>query len=262
MCHALKPESASSFLSFQRSASEEAAMVSCSQFLLRQAKSTALRDLEAAASFSFGQDLSQRTIRWRDQLGRRLSDVVEFFVEDETWRCNAKHSSPASVTSTPNPSTGVLQARLPSNVEEMARALSRSAVQLESVLVVAQHIFLTIRCLNVAFDKKVSVRASFDNWATTHEIDATFLSSCDCSSDRFSATIPYPSGMACKLQFAVSYQVDMKTYWDNNGGHNYVMDIQPKGSVMPGRASTSKAPRKSALRKHPKVYELRGCGVM
>ncbi len=64
-----------------------------------------------------------------------------------------------------------------------------------------------MRCLNVAFDKEVTVRATFDNWATQTDIQAEFLSSCDSVSDRFTASIPFPMGIKSTLQFAISYKV-------------------------------------------------------
>ena len=91
---------------------------------------------------------------------------------------------------------------------------------------------ITLR--NIAPAKNVKVIYTTDNWATTKEAAAGF-------SPYFAMGYSYVSnpnslgfeewtynlevGNASKVEYAISYTVNGKTYWDNNQGRNYVTTI-------------------------------------
>lgn len=108
----------------------------------------------------------------------------------------------------------------------MTEVLGAKGVQLESLTLRHPIVFLTIRVLNIAFEKSVFVRVSSDNWATFNDVPADFLpSSVDPRADRFYASISLPSFKCESLQFAIGYICEGQTYWDNNSSKNYVVKV-------------------------------------
>jgi len=83
-----------------------------------------------------------------------------------------------------------------------------------------------VRVLNLAFEKRVYVRYSYDHWRNYNEAQASYiLGSCDGYSDQFSFLLEADSLMDHDaLIFCVRYRtVNQQEYWDNNGGRNYVI---------------------------------------
>ncbi len=64
----------------------------------------------------------------------------------------------------------------------------------------------SIRVLNVAFEKNVSVHYSTDGWQTSSDVTAVFLASSDASSDRFTASIPLLAGRDA-IDLVLRYEV-------------------------------------------------------
>ncbi|KAG8566937.1 hypothetical protein GDO81_013426 [Engystomops pustulosus] len=86
----------------------------------------------------------------------------------------------------------------------------------------------TIRVLNLAFEKLVTVRYSFTNWKTHYDARAIWLNSDNTvvpNTDVFAFVIslpPFLQQICSVVQIAIRYQVDGKDYWDNNHGNNYI----------------------------------------
>ncbi|MBT2290113.1 hypothetical protein J7E73_13350 [Paenibacillus albidus] len=76
-----------------------------------------------------------------------------------------------------------------------------------------------VKNLNPA--KTVKVLYTTDDWATTHEGDATFNGSVNNfdSVERWSYSFNVPG--ATNVKYTISYTTGGQTYWDNNYGHNY-----------------------------------------
>lgn len=83
---------------------------------------------------------------------------------------------------------------------------------------------------NVAFEKLVTIRMSFNHWQTWIDVDARYEeSSEDDTLDRFVFELVTPNHLSymnlinsdshCSL--AVRYQVNGAEYWDNNSGNNF-----------------------------------------
>lgn len=103
------------------------------------------------------------------------------------------------------------------------------------------------RVSNVAYEKQVTVRHSFDYWKTYQEIDASFHESITTAAakkkewDMFTFDIGVPSSLipllsSCKGQqhigpitcwIALRYKVSGQEFWDNNDGKNYQVEIIP-----------------------------------
>jgi len=161
-----------------------------------------------------------------DDSGKHLTEAMDFHKDDESWRCNSKDYCPMlSPTSPlkPDPRQLSLNAELPASASEMGRVLAHHVVQLETIVIRSSRVLLTIRCLNLAFRKRISVRYSFDHWQTMGEVDATYSPTThDNTSDRFSVSLDCPELASFALEFAICYEVEGRRYWDNNGGQNYL----------------------------------------
>lgn len=74
---------------------------------------------------------------------------------------------------------------------------------------------------NLAYDKAIFVRHTFDDWQTVSEIPAYYISSFDNGrKDKFGFNLTFPVDKS-ELAFALQYCVNGKEYWDNNHGNNY-----------------------------------------
>ncbi|KAM9296975.1 protein phosphatase 1 regulatory subunit 3D [Gastrophryne carolinensis] len=96
----------------------------------------------------------------------------------------------------------------------------------------------TIRVLNLAFEKRVTVRYTFTNWRTHYDVSTVWEKS-EEGSDVFAFTISLPSFLSqiCSaVQFAIKYEVAGREFWDSNGGKNY---------TLTSRSHTFKLPRDS-----------------
>lgn len=72
---------------------------------------------------------------------------------------------------------------------------------------------------NLAYSKKVTIVYTTDGWATTRTLDASYQSAFQGGYDRW--TFFQMAWQGDSFEFAVSYEVAGKTYWDNNDGRNY-----------------------------------------
>ncbi|XP_037068043.1 glycogen-binding subunit 76A-like [Pollicipes pollicipes] len=84
-----------------------------------------------------------------------------------------------------------------------------------------------VRVLNMDFCKVVRVRYTLDEWRTSAETQAEYVpGSCDGLSDRFTFTL-YASTLTPgqRLQFVVQFECQGQTFWDNNGGQNYSVQL-------------------------------------
>ncbi|XP_048371950.1 protein phosphatase 1 regulatory subunit 3E-like [Sphaerodactylus townsendi] len=99
----------------------------------------------------------------------------------------------------------------------------QSKVRLEAVRAEAAALRGSVRVLNLAYEKAVSVRYTLNRWASSHEVPAAYLPpghAGDGLTDRFVFRLPVGAGATC-LEFALRYRVAGAEYWDNNDGHNY-----------------------------------------
>lgn len=81
-----------------------------------------------------------------------------------------------------------------------------------------------IRVTNLSFIKEVTVRFTFNGWATYRDIWADYMSSCsDGKTDKFSfrVTVPHDFEKNQHMEFAIRYRVSDQEFWDNNDRKNY-----------------------------------------
>ncbi|KAF1801982.1 carbohydrate-binding module family 21 protein [Mucor lusitanicus] len=99
----------------------------------------------------------------------------------------------------------------------------------------AQHVTLlgSIQVANLAFQKRVIVRYTLDDWNTAKEVEAQYQEPIAHSAntwDRFSFKIVLDANTHAaheSLYLAVKYNVNGREFWDNNNHKNYQVDIVP-----------------------------------
>jgi hypothetical protein len=116
------------------------------------------------------------------------------------------------------------------------------------------------RVSNVAYEKQVTVRHSFDYWKTYQEIDASFHESITTAAakkkewDVFTFDIDVPSSgsghqysrpMTCWI--ALRYNVTGREFWDNNDGKNYQVEIIPATEKCHNSSATAGSTTQSQL---------------
>lgn len=97
-------------------------------------------------------------------------------------------------------------------------------VSLANVIVNNYCVTGTVRVKNIAYEKLVIVRHSFDGWTSFGDAVAEYQADdIDHRFDTFTFTIDCPPNLppGSKLQFAVQYTADGVDYWDNSQGRNY-----------------------------------------
>ncbi|XP_007669663.2 protein phosphatase 1 regulatory subunit 3D [Ornithorhynchus anatinus] len=130
----------------------------------------------------------------------------------------------------------------PADEDDFFDRLRRDKVRLERVTSSDLGISGTVRVLNVAFEKQVSVRYTFNRWRAQLEAAARWRSSAG-EADLFSFCFPVPPfllpGLGSAVQFAVRYRVGEDEYWDNNGGRDYSLVCRSHPLRMPRECEES-----------------------
>ena len=106
------------------------------------------------------------------------------------------------------------------------RRLREQNVSLESVLVSARALSGTVGVRNVDFHKRVFVRYTTNEWATSVDQEATFLASRGPTVDTFAFEVPCAARVR-RLAFAVCFESCGRQFWDSNDGHNYLVVVSP-----------------------------------
>lgn len=96
-------------------------------------------------------------------------------------------------------------------------------VSLANVIVKDLRVSGTVRVKNIAYEKSVVVRHTFNGWASFSDAVATHQADDDQRFDTFAFVIDWPPYQppGSKLQFAVRYTAAGVDYWDSNRGENF-----------------------------------------
>ncbi|KAM6458717.1 protein phosphatase 1 regulatory subunit 3D [Liasis olivaceus] len=104
-----------------------------------------------------------------------------------------------------------------------------------------------IRVINVAFEKQVVVRYTFNHWKGQHEINAQWHSSIagqdgETQVDIFTFFLPLPPfllQLSSIIEFAILYRVNGQEHWDNNQDKNYTLTCRSHPLKMPRECEES-----------------------
>jgi len=90
----------------------------------------------------------------------------------------------------------------------------------------------TVKVKNIACNKAVTIRCTFNSWSSYQDFAAKPASSEQSTfglfvTFTFEVTVPSSVNMVRNaVQFAVCYMADGQEFWDNNNDQNYVIDVQ------------------------------------
>ncbi|NXT10115.1 PPR3D phosphatase, partial [Prunella fulvescens] len=135
----------------------------------------------------------------------------------------------------------------PADCLDFSSRLQEQQVCLERVTSSDLGLSGTIQVRNVAFEKQVSVRYTFNQWESIHEVCARW----NCSipekngqdeADVFTFFLPVPPfllQLSTLVQFAARYRVNGQEYWDNNRGKNYTLRCRTHPLKLPRECEES-----------------------
>uniref|UniRef100_A0A8B9JW95 Protein phosphatase 1 regulatory subunit 3C n=1 Tax=Astyanax mexicanus TaxID=7994 RepID=A0A8B9JW95_ASTMX len=103
--------------------------------------------------------------------------------------------------------------------------LTKNSVCLENCTLQGRVLTGTVKVRNLAFEKSVHIRITFDSWKSYRDFECTYMNNvygCQ-NTDTFSFTAELPAYVPPqnKVEFCISYTTGGQTYWDNNDGRNY-----------------------------------------
>lgn len=157
---------------------------------------------------------------YQNKRGRGIGEELQFDMTDlETATMDLKISSVRSLA---------LDFKQPSaDYLDFRNRLIQNSVCLENCSLQERSLTGTIKVRNVAFEKSVQLRATFDSWASFTDVQCTFMNnvySCQ-DSDTFAFVLELPAYVPPqnRVEFCICFKVQDRTYWDNNDGKNYVL---------------------------------------
>lgn len=126
-----------------------------------------------------------------------------------------------------------------SNYMAFREKIEKDCVSLENVILKDYLLIGTIKVKNIAFEKLVKVRCTFDSWETSQDFVATYVPNGQNAYDTFSFEIRVPPTMDVrkKVQFCVCFVANGQEYWDSNSGSNYEVVSSNWKSVEASTAS-------------------------
>ncbi|KAF7248861.1 Protein phosphatase 1 regulatory subunit 3D [Varanus komodoensis] len=135
----------------------------------------------------------------------------------------------------------------PADCEDFSSRLQQQQVCLERVSSSDLGLNGTVRVINLAFEKQVTVRYTFNHWRGQHEVHAQWHSSVPRNDgweqvDAFTFFLPLPPfllQLSSGVEFAVLYRVNGQEYWDNNQGKNYTFTCRSHPLKMPRECEES-----------------------
>ncbi|XP_073493035.1 protein phosphatase 1 regulatory subunit 3B [Phyllobates terribilis] len=103
--------------------------------------------------------------------------------------------------------------------------LQTDFVCLENCILKERSLVGTVKVKNLAFQKCVKIRMTSNSWRAFTDHECQYVKDTYAGSDRdtFSFDIALPDGAQLqeKIEFAVCFECNGKTYWDGNKGQNY-----------------------------------------
>ncbi|XP_055292582.1 protein phosphatase 1 regulatory subunit 3E [Moschus berezovskii] len=182
---------------------------------------------------------TRKRVRFADALGLELAAVRRFrpgelprvprHVQVQLQRDALRHFAPCQPRA-----RGLQEARAalePASEPGFAARLQAQRICLERVEAGPLGVAGSARVLDLAYEKRVSVRWSADGWRSQREAPAAYAGPAPPPprADRFSFRLPAPP-IGGSLLFALRYRVTGREFWDNNGGRDYAL----RGPEHPG----------------------------
>lgn len=180
---------------------------------------------------------SEKRVCFADSIGLSLvsirlispcrSDRRKLLLRHRNRRCNAVGSAGETVFVQSDTATRFFSCEFSQPIDtapDFDERLNARLVCLERVLCSNFALLGTVKVKNLAYEKKVTVRVSFDCWETYRDVWADYVSTYpNNEADKFIFRISLPSQFAVghRIEFAIRYLVQGQEFWDNNLTKNY-----------------------------------------
>lgn len=103
--------------------------------------------------------------------------------------------------------------------------LMKNSVCLENSMLQERALTGTVQVRNLAFEKCVHIRISFDLWKSHQDLECTYMNNVygrqDTDTFSFAVELPVFVPPQNRVEFCIRYTAGGQTYWDNNDGKNY-----------------------------------------
>ncbi|KAG2181207.1 hypothetical protein INT43_008789 [Umbelopsis isabellina] len=166
-----------------------------------------------------------------------LPKYVRFDQKLEHVRLFLKAQTPSSVQNDPvldleEEDVNTINLQYP-NWQNKIQSSAGDMVSIESLALANDQKSMIGKCKvhNVAFNKQVTIRYTFNYWQDVEETQAAYRESIgrDSAYDRFMFNIPLNDRMTTSkhetMYFCLKYTVNAGEFWDNNDGLNYQVEI-------------------------------------
>ncbi|XP_022094423.1 protein phosphatase 1 regulatory subunit 3B-like [Acanthaster planci] len=123
------------------------------------------------------------------------------------------------------------------NYLEFRDKLEKNFISLENIVIKDNvEVMGTIKVKNVAFEKSVAVRVTFDKWRSFQDIPASYIQRSPSGQadryDSFSFCFNIPQNREGEsIEFCLRYECRGQSYWDSKGGENYKIISQHEKSL-------------------------------
>ncbi|KAM5172981.1 protein phosphatase 1 regulatory subunit 3C-like [Mantella aurantiaca] len=107
--------------------------------------------------------------------------------------------------------------------------LIQQQVCLEQCAVQGAAVAGTVKVRNLGFEKRVTLRVSYDNWQSHYDLPCSYLRDPygGGETDMFSFRLPLAPGTQ-RAEFCICFWCRGKEHWDNNEGKNYTLHKEIK----------------------------------
>lgn len=154
-------------------------------------------------------------------------DILDDMVR--SLKMSAKPSAPEDACVADKPKLVAKFEQPVANYLAFREKLEKNNVSLENVILKdLTSINGTIKARNIAFEKKIVVRVTYDGWKSFTDHDASYVKSIygHEAFDTFQFNVAVPKAfdpIRQSVEFCVRYTTNEAEYWDNNSGKNYVV---------------------------------------
>ncbi|XP_018419196.1 PREDICTED: protein phosphatase 1 regulatory subunit 3C-like [Nanorana parkeri] len=102
--------------------------------------------------------------------------------------------------------------------------LAQQHVCLEQCAVQGAAVAGTVQVHNLGYQKRVTLRVSYDNWKSHYDLPCSYLRDPygGGETDMFSFRLPLPPGTQ-RAEFCICFWCQGEEHWDSNGGKNYAL---------------------------------------
>lgn len=178
-----------------------------------------------------------KAVRFADAMGLDL-EVTKLYVEDELpsvppeayYHLSLSSSRDLTPADIPHEVTWTALFSQPYTTPYFHRNLLAKKVQLDHAFIHNMEISVTVRVVNICFEKSVFLRFTQNGWHTwTERLMRHLRHIPQHNVDVFCLKAPLPE-LSSRVEFALQFFCQNQEFWDNNGNLNYIFVQENRAS--------------------------------